>query len=472
MRVGCRVKVLRQIRPTPGQLSVINRQAKGVLVVRGAAGSGKTTTALYRLKQTVAFWQRRVRDGHMQGPVRVLVLTYNRTLRGYIEELARADITGTDVHLTVATFAKWATSSQASVSIVRDDTRAAKLRHLGSDLGLEEAFLLSEVDYVLGRFPQGNLEDYLTCERTGRGTSPRVSQATRRRLLDEVLYPYAQWKADAGQVDWPDLAAGMAANTSTGHYHVVVVDEAQDFSANQVRAVLAHLAPDHSLTFVLDGAQRIYPQRFTWSEVGLAVGPSNSKQLSQNFRNTRQIAAFAASLLAHVEVTDDSAIPDLTTCTEDGPKPVLVAGRFSVQMDHIIAFIKGLDPDAQQSVAILHAKGWSWFDYVKQRLERAGLAYVELTRKSDWPSGPEQVALSTMHSVKGLEFDHVIIVGLNEETMPHGAEPGDSERDAHLRLLAMAAGRARASLRVTYKPDEASDLIGCIDPKTYDLVTP
>ena len=75
--------------------------------------------------------------------------------------------------------------------------------------------------------------------------------------------------------------------------------------------------------------------------------------------------------------------------------------------------------------------------------KRQGLAYVEMTRRSEWPKGPEQIALSTMHSVKGLEFDHVIMVGLNAETMPHGAEPGDSERDAHLRLMAMAAGRAR-----------------------------
>ena len=94
-----------------------------------------------------------------------------------------------------------------------------------------------------------------------------------------------------------------------------------------------------------------------------------------------------------------------------------------------------------------------------------------MTRRSDWPDGPEQIALSTMHSVKGLEFDHVIMVGLNAETMPHGADPGDSERDAHLRLMAMAAGRARKSLRVTFKASEARDLIDCVDPDTFTRET-
>lgn len=467
MQYGGNVKVLRSIAPTAEQLVVINQHAKGVLVVRGAAGSGKTTTALLRLRTTVPYWQRRVRDGYMQGPINVLVLTYNRTLRGYIEELARRDIVGADVQLTISTFAKWARDQLPGGEMVTDQQRQATLSALGKELGWETSFLSSEVDYVLGRFAPTDLEDYIGCERIGRGTAPRVTRTTRRRLLDEVICPYADWKESQSRVDWSDLANQMAEDVKANKYHVVVVDEAQDFSANQIRAVLKHVADDHSLTFVLDGAQRIYPQRFTWTEVGVGVTPNTSKQLSRNFRNTREIAAFAASLLTHVEVTDDSTIPDLGSCRSHGSKPVLVSGTFSQQMDHVIGFLRGLDPDAEESVAILHAKGYYWFRYVKERLAEAGLAYVEMTRRSEWPTGPEQIALSTMHSVKGLEFDHVIMVGLNAETMPHGAEPGDSERDAHLRLMAMAAGRARKTLRVTFKAAEASDLIKCINPDTY-----
>ena len=130
-------------------------------------------------------------------------------------------------------------------------------------------------------------------------------------------------------VDWWDLANYMVDQVRTTKYHVVVVDEAQDFSANQVRAVMNHVDDAHSVTFVLDAAQRIYPQSFTWAEVGMTVGPSNSKQLSRNFRNTVEIAAFAASLLNHVEITDDASMPDLTSCTVRGDKPVLVSGTFT-----------------------------------------------------------------------------------------------------------------------------------------------
>lgn len=462
------MQVLRQVRPTSEQLKVIDRQSPGVLVIRGSAGSGKTTTALYRLKQTVRFWQRRVRDGYVQGPVRVLVLTYNRTLRGYIEELARHDIAGNDVELTISTFAQWGWAHAGGGGLVKDKTRARKLQALGSGLSLSNDFLVTEVDYVLGRFGPDDLEDYIECERVGRGKSPRVSGATRRRILDEVIAPYQKWKQEQGVRDWGDLANDMATEDHGSRYHVVVVDEAQDFSANQVRAIAAHLHEQHSLTFVLDGAQRIYPQRFTWAETGLTVTGANSQLLSENHRNTKQIAAFAAPLLSEVEMTDDASLPNFSSCQRDGDQPMLVRGKFSAQMDYLVELLETLDPAARESVAILHAKGW--FNEVEARLSRAGLAYVTLTRRDDWPAGPENIALSTMHSVKGLEFDHVVIVGLNAETMPHGAEPGDSERDAHLRLLAMAAGRARKSLTVTFKPAEASDLVACLDPATYRVI--
>jgi len=460
------VKVLKDVKPTGEQLTVIQDTREGPFVIRGAAGSGKTTTALYRLKTTVRFWQRRHRDGYLEGPIRVLVLTYNRTLRGYVAALAEDQVVGKDVELEIKTFAKWAYGYVGKPPIVDGE---AKIHELGSKLPLPHDFLFDEVQYVLGRFPVNSLEAYIGCDRKGRGRSPQMPDPLRRRLLDEVIYPYAAWKRSRNYSDWNDVATAMI-NADAGPYHVVVIDESQDFSANQVRAVLAQLASDHTITFVLDGAQRIYPQRFYWSEIGLTIGSRNSKQLSVNFRNTVEIARFAAALLKTVEVTDDSSLPNFDSCTEHGPKPLVIQGRFSKQMDWLITYLETLDEE--DDVVILHAKGGGWFDEVRARLNKAGLSYAELSGNSVWPAGPPYIGLSTMNSVKGLEFDHVIVVGLNQETMPHGAEEGDSVRDAHLRLLAMAAGRARKTLAVSFKPTEASDLVACFDPNTFDVVTP
>jgi len=44
------MRVLANVRPTPEQLAIVSRNRPGIEVIRGAAGSGKTTTALLRLR--------------------------------------------------------------------------------------------------------------------------------------------------------------------------------------------------------------------------------------------------------------------------------------------------------------------------------------------------------------------------------------------------------------------------------------
>jgi superfamily I DNA/RNA helicase len=72
-----------------------------------------------------------------------------------------------------------------------------------------------------------------------------------------------------------------------------------------------------------------------------------------------------------------------------------------------------------------------------------------------------------MHSAKGLEFDHVCILGLNAEVTPHGEGEADAQLENLRRLVGMAAGRARQSLVVGYKPDDASSVVEYFDPATF-----
>ena len=87
-----RMRVLRNIRPTAEQLVILRDAATGFRLIRGAAGSGKTTAALMRLRQLCAARAERRRRRRLPDPVRVLVLTFNRTLRGYVEHLAAEQV--------------------------------------------------------------------------------------------------------------------------------------------------------------------------------------------------------------------------------------------------------------------------------------------------------------------------------------------------------------------------------------------
>jgi superfamily I DNA/RNA helicase len=464
------LRVLTDVKPTPEQLKVLGDYQPGFTLIRGAAGSGKTTTAVLRLRFVSGVWASQRARKRDSDPVRALVLTYNRTLKGYVEALVEQQI-GTEVELTISTFAKWAQQCLGVSNMLESRQRESKIWQLGSQLGFHKEFLLEEVEYVLERFPPDQLADYAdpetqTFERKGRGASPRVDRAQRERLLEDVVRPYLMWKAEKEEYDWADLAIEMARNEPDRRYDIVLVDEAQDFSANQVRAIANHLTDTHSTTFVMDAVQRIYPRGFTWREAGVELAASF--RLSTNHRNTRQIAALARPLVANLPLEDDGTLPDFESSEEEGSMPYLVEGKFSKQMDWVLEYIGELPKE--DSIALLNPKGGGWLSYARNRLRDSDIPFAEITRRSDWPRGPEQVALSTLHSAKGLEFDHVVLIGLNAELMPHGAEETDTQLANHRRLVAMAIGRARKTVTLTYKPQDASKVLNYLDSDTFRKV--
>ena len=466
------MRTLQNIKPTPEQLPILTDARPGFRLIRGAAGSGKTTAALLRLRQLCRSRLERRKRLQSEEPVRVLVLTFNRTLRGYIEQLAKEQVgSSCELQLEIETFSRWARNLLGHMHLDIVDDNRVWIRDLLRKSGVSEenlAYFVDEIDYIMGRFQPDQRELYIHAARSGRGRAPMVTQQMRTKLLAEVIQPYEDLKKARGRVDWNDIALDSAA-IPIQNYDIVVVDETQDLSANQLRAILAHLAEDHVTTFVIDAMQRIYPQSFQWRELGIEMRPNMVFTLGRNYRNTAEIARFASSLVRGLPPEQDGALPDERACREGGRRPEVVAGTYSEQLEYMLSRIQPF-LDAEETIAILHPKGGGWFDYTRQVLRQDNVDYCELTGERDWPTGPELVALSTIHSAKGLEFDHVLLPGLNQKVTPHGDEEGDGTLDSLRRLVAMGIGRARRTVTLGYKPGEESTLIDLIDPATYDLV--
>jgi DNA helicase IV len=462
------LKNLSTVTPSPEQLVIIRRVRPGTEIIRGTAGSGKTTTAVLKLKLLLLWVLSRRRRDESEEPVRALVLTFNKTLRGYIHNLISENIPQGNVEVTVETFSRWANGTLGKPKMCEDVEFESICKAASGAIGLPTDFLINEARYALGRFLPDQLSDYLNRTRDGRGASPRVDKPVRQQILDLIIEPYVKWKSDHQVMDWNDTAVLMAANKFYD-YDVVIVDEAQDFSANQLRGVLAQCNNETATSFILDTAQRIYAGGFTWSEVGLNIRPEDSHRLKVNYRNTPEIARLAASLINCVTLDDDgTAQPSMPL--SGNPRPVILKGLFSQQVDWCINYIKTEVDLTKESVAFLNPKGW--FSYLETRLGKAEIDFVEITRRSEWPEDTANVALSTLHSAKGLDFDHCIIIGLNKENLPDGEYAmGDDRFEGACRLLSMAIARARMRVIIGYKPGEESAILSNIDTSTFDEVT-
>lgn len=464
------MKTLPPIRPTAEQLPLISSNRLGVEVIRGAAGSGKTSTAILRLRSLAYMLEERFVRRGMGRPVQVLVLTFNRTLSGYVHQLAEDQLTGLgNSQITVDTFGRWAMSHLGYPNVVDEDVATSRLEALARGLPLAPAYVAKEAEYLMGRFQPADLEAYTTAERAGRGTEPRVDQALRRRILDQVVYPYREWLAANNALDWNGVSVEMALTPNALQYDVAVVDESQDFSANQFRALRRHLADEFAATFVVDAVQRIYARGFTWAETGFDVRGAVYHRLRENHRNTVEIATFAAGVLDGIEVEDDGSLPDLSKATSRGPLPKVLKGYYRDQLAWAIDNVVRPAQASGDSVAFLAPKGGGYLTYLKQQLRAGGHAFVDITRNPDWPEGAENIALSTFHSAKGLEFDHVVILGLSDRnTSDNDDLAQDDQIIVWRRLLAVAVARARLSVVLGYKPGEESALVAFFKAGTFD----
>ncbi len=454
------MQFLRPIKLTPEQIGVANLPPVGDRLIKGAAGSGKTTVAIYRLinvAKTIQGDKKRTGD---TSPVICRLVTYNRTLRSYVEALVnneRGGLNGSpEISICISTFDKWAKEtcgvdnlffitdvrnrvSSEAVNVVMSSAKKHGLDSFDTD------FILAEITYILGKLPHDKLDDYLTMDRVGRGASPRIFPAAKKLILD-VVGDYIQWKINNVKIDGDDLSVLMQNYPTPQEHDVIIVDESQDMTANKMRAIKHFLKPKvGSLTLVYDSAQQIYRHGYTWKEVGINVsGGDKTIPLTRNYRNSREIAMYVNSILLNADLGQDGTAPDPAVCPVSGIVPIVIKGGYPNQVDWAIKHLNQVADLSKETVAFLHPKGW--FRDLKPKLHDSNIGFVELTGASEWPDGNENVALLTMSSAKGLEFDHVYILGLDDELTPCADEKDDDSRNWLVRLFAVACSRARKTL--------------------------
>lgn len=453
---------------------------KGPTMVRGGAGTGKSTVALYRVQELLE-------RPSATGRERVLFTTYTQALLTVTKQLLEQLLTAEQfARVTVATCDQVARriietrrkigeiepgwESRKRLKALQDgysDPAAsafeARLQRRALDR-LSTEYIQEEFDWIIEGRDIRSLEDYLPAPRPGRGV------AFQKRTRQVVWGLYEQFARGSVKERFQSLrkeALAIASSDSwSGHFDCVLVDEAQDLSPVSLALMAEICEQPEGLFFAADNKQSLYSRNYSWSSAHPRLNfRGRTSILKRNYRSTREIDRAAFGVLR----PEEGEKLKVSTSIHEGPLPVLVEGIASDSVSSWIArFIRQmarhlhLKPSA--SAVLVPAKDIG--EAVAEGLRDEGLqAQFFAGRAIDLKA--DVVCVLTLHAAKGLEFPIVVVGGLEAGTYPVADDFDDEglfeERVRHeRRLLYVGLTRAMRGLMLLAPA-------GCGHPALLDL---
>ena len=487
----------------PSQRKLVERRWNGPVRVLGGAGTGKTVVAMHRARWLARQLAERATatDGAERAVTRnrVLFVTFTRNLAADIENNLRSICSPEEMErIEVTNLDRWVAGflrrQGYEFRIAYDHhqdqhSRAAWDRAMDQrdpDLGLADAFYEDEWKLVVQAAGIETEDEYLHVFRAGRGT--RLGRSARARVWP-VFAEYRAQLRERGIKEVDDAYRDAAVllqrkgDSPGADYASVIVDEAQDLGAPAFELIRSIVPEDKDDLFVVgDGHQRIYGRsNVVLGRCGINIR-GRSRKLRLGYRTTEETRAWAVRLL------EDREIDDLDGGQDDnrnfkslthGPEPRLVHfDTRSEQANWIAHYLKemtGRDEPLRAACIVTRTRGER--DALADSLARRDVDVFVLERANPDHEHDDCVRVATMHRVKGLEFDHVLIASVNRRLVPLSAALRKSSDDAarelaetgERALVYVAATRAKKELLVlSYgrrsqflgEDDYAGDLFG------------
>jgi hypothetical protein len=448
----------------PSQRRIVTATFNGPARVLGGAGTGKTVVAMHRAKQLAT----QVFNGDDD---RILFTTFTVNLARDIQDNLQKIVPAAAMRrIEVVHLDKWVSdflkSQGYEYRIEYWDSSGGPLAELWEravgnkpeEVNLHRSFFREEWDFVVQPGGCASYEDYRDAPRVGRGV--RLSRQQRKAIWP-VFEEYRNL-LEARRIREPidamrDAVALLAKLKGRSRYRAVIVDEAQDMSTRAFEMLRALIPEGPNDMFIVgDGHQRIYRRRVSLAQAGVKI-TGRSKKLYINYRTTDEIRRFAVALLNDVKVDDlDEGEDDNTKYKSlmHGAAPTIrTCKTFPKEVATIAEFVKAADA----SKTCLVTRTNKDLDQYDAALRELGISSYRIRRSEADDRSKPGLRLATMHRVKGLEFERMIIAGVNEGKVPllHGDADSDDrgvKEEAELReraLFYVASTRARQALLIT-----------------------
>ena len=328
-----------------------------------------------------------------------------------------------------------------------------------AELSFTPVFLKNEWEQVILAQDLHTEQAYLTCPRTGRGRP--LTKAQRSQVWQAIQRVTARLAAarESTHLQLANEATHLLRQAAVPRYRHILIDEAQDLHPSQWRLLRAAVAPGPDDLFIAaDPHQRIYDNRVSLASLGISVR-GRSRRLSLNYRTTQEILAWAVPVLGEDPVTGldgevDSLLGYRSPMHGEPPQLRVAATRgkeFEFLAERIHAWKEaGIEP---QAIGVT-ARSASLVGEAREVLKAGGIMTVS-------PSGrgsPQAVRVGVMHAIKGLEFQAVAVIGVEQGLVPEPAAvtPEGEDPVAHAQdlqrercVLFVACTRARDHLYVS-----------------------
>lgn len=450
----------------PSQRRIAEASFTGPARVTGGPGTGKTVVALHRAHNLA-----KRNDG------RVLLTTFTKTLSDALQSDLDMVINDDDVEdrIDVIHIDKLAEQvfrkKHRSAKRLNADEEAEIRREIIEEhaLSLSEAVFASEWHQVALVLRVRSKEEYFAAKQNGKGRVLTADQIAETWLgiesFEESLSRLGAWTMDTFRRE----AAKLLNEASAKPYRHVVVDEAQDLTADQWRLLRAAVPEEADDIFIAgDTHQRIYDNHVTLRDVGIDI-QDRSAELSLNYRTTAEILGWGLGLLRGEPIDDmNGGLDSIARCRSavHGTSPRLVGLTSSQAEEQCVAeavrdwISEGFDPSeigiatrtrrlGSKILEVLHSEGISTFDLEEGQNHEGA------------------VSVGTMHRMKGLEFRCVAVAGVSARLVPEPKAVTPANLDRHIHdqdierekcLLFVACTRAREELLMTWHGEPSAFL--------------
>jgi len=229
-------------------------------------------------------------------------------------------------------------------------------------------------------------------------------------------------------------------------YEHILIDEAQDLSPVELAVITQTVSGGQSITLAGDVAQRLYMDNgFTgWNDLLGELGLSHVQiePLQITYRSTEQVTAFAHAVLGPLAPSKPPVATRL-----GAPVELFGFAHSGDAVGFLSEALRELSADEPQASIAVVARYPEQADLYYAGLRQAEIPNLRRVAEQDFPF-KAGVDVTDLRQVKGLEFDYVIVVEVNQSTYP----PDDESRH----LLHIGATRAAHQLWIlsTGKPSE------------------